>query len=321
MSFQIGWAHVLALVVACAVAYRSRRLRGIALFAAAIAAGSSLFMLTWAQPIWDRLPIVQKVQFPWRFLMVVGTCTSLAAGIVAAFPSIPAAGLQDAANSQPPLKGARVRKRPRRDAGGPRSIGPAARIAIPTVLVILLVAASVPYLKARGGDGKDADFTPEAIRRQYFGELKFQPKEVEALRFVPEGPRAEIVGADGRAGTGGTATIVEESTHRTVVDVDAPEAATLRLHLFDTPGWSARAGGASLAVRAEPRTALVLVDLPAGRRRVELRFTDTTGRRVAWILSLVGALAALGAILVERAGSRTRAQRGLRPVDSTGTSP
>lgn len=285
MSFQIGWAHLLGLGVSlAAAAARSARARPIALLCAAVAAVGSFLMLGPARPLWDRLPILQDVQFPWRFLGIVGLATSLAVGLAAALPGAPAGAAAGAASQ------------PRR----PWIVRTAT-----AVMIVVVVGACVPYLKSRRGDGKDADFTPEAIRRQYFGELKFQPREVSALRFRPEGPRAALLG-------GGTASIVEERTHRTAVEVDAPAPATLRLHLFATPGWRAWSGGEELPLRAEAGTGLVLVEVPAGRRRVDLRFGNTPVRRAGWVLSAAGVLAGLGLILRGRApgpASRPSARR------------
>ncbi|HZE89991.1 MAG TPA: hypothetical protein VE404_10600, partial [Verrucomicrobiae bacterium] len=162
MSFQIGWAHVAALAAAIAAAALTRRGRPAVGFAALLAVGGSTLTLTVTRPLWDRLHVLQNVQFPWRFLMIAGLGTSLAAGMVCAI-----------------VASARV------------------RLAAQISLAALLVAACVPYLVARQGSGSDADFTREAMRSKYFGDPKFQPKEVERPHFLPDGPRAAIVDAAG----------------------------------------------------------------------------------------------------------------------------
>jgi len=283
MSFQIGWAHLLAVAAAIAAAVRVRRLRRVVAFACGMVAAASFFMLGASRPIWDRLVLLQNVQFPWRLLMLTGIGTSIAAGIAAGQPFLP--------GSAGPRGG-----------GGARSS--IVRLLPAIVLSLLLAAACFPYLKARGGEGSDADFTPEAIRSQYFGELKFQPKEVETMRFRPRGPRAGLLGASGGPLASGSAAIADERTERLIVDVEAPEPATLRLLLFDTPGWRARIDGVEAKVRTEPRTALVLVDVPEGRHRVDLRFGRTPVRTAALVLSILGAVAA--AVLLIRPG-RVRA--------------
>ncbi len=280
MSFQVGWVHIAGLVLGAAAAYRIRTLRPLLAFCAVVAVGGSLLMLQAARPLWDLLWVLQNVQFPWRILMLVGLATSLALGAAAAAPSF----------SRVPgsVFGAEAARSAGTRLFGSRLVGSAA----PVAAAVMLMAACLPYLQARRGKGSDSDFTPEGIRSHYFGELKFQPIEVAAPMFRPEGPRASLAGE-------GAASIIEEKTHRTTVDVAAPSATTLRLHVFNTPGWVARAGDEALPVRTEPRTGLVLVDVPAGSHRIVLVFGNTPVRRVAWMLSLLGAIAA-GAAAVWR---------------------
>ena len=270
MSFQIGWVHVLALLVGVAAAFRFRLIRPLISFCALITVAGSILMLGVTKPLWDRLWILQNIQFPWRILALVGIGTSLAAGVASVLPAIAA---ESASRISPAPAAGRSRT-----LAGRRSA-----IALLAGTALIVAAACLPYLEVRRGEGKDSDFTPEAIRRQYLGEVKFQPKEVARIKFVPDGPRASLL-------AGGTAAIVEEKTHRMSVEVDSPGPTTLRLHLFHTPGWKARIDRDELSVRGEPGTALVLVDVPAGRHRVNLRFSDTPVRRVGWILSGAGLL-------------------------------
>lgn len=268
MSFQIGWVHLLALAAAIAglaLGTVPRRARPVALFCGVTVAAGALLMLEPARPIWDRVSVLQNVQFPWRILGVLGIATSLAAGIAASA----------------------LRARARDGATGRGAL------IAPWLLAALLTAACVPYLRARSGPATDADYTPEAIRAQYFGELKFQPKEVATPQFRPQGPRAEIL-------EGGSARIVEERTHFTAVETETAAASTLRLHLFGTPGWRARSEDLDLAVAREEGTGLVLVKVPGGRHRIELSFGDTPVRRVAWILSALGGAGALALIVAGR---------------------
>jgi hypothetical protein len=303
MSFQIGWVHLLALAALLTGARLLVPLRPLAAFSSVVVGGGTFLMLGSSRWIWDRLPVLQNVQFPWRILMLTGIATSLCAGLAAVLPAM--------------LAGDRSRRGERRGGGGwagllpatgrgsARILRPDAMLArgrlasiIPVVVMALVVGACLPYLQTRKEKRSDEEFTPQAIRQRYFGELKFQPKEVATLRFRPSGPRATLL-------AGGRARILHESTHRFTVEVESPVPTSLRLHVFNSPGWKARMDGAEASLRSEPRTALILVDVPSGSHRVHLRYTHTPVRWAGWILSGTGLATVAGLMVASR---RTRRQ-------------
>lgn len=315
MSFQLGLVHLLALVVLVAAAFTLPRVRLLAAFSAATVLGGSFMMLTVSKPIWDRVPILPNLQFPWRLLMLAGIATSLAAGFAAVLPQVLAAAHAGAGRGRagaPAKPKKKTKPRDRRPGMRPFARSNPA-LFVPALTVALLVGACLPYLQARTGGAKDSHFEPEQIRRRYFGELKWQPLEVATLMYRPEGPRATL-------SSGGQARIVEDRTHRMAVEVDSVEAATLRLHLFNAPGWTARIEGEELAVRSEKGTAMVLVGVPAGRHRVVLQFENTPLRRTAWLLSAAG-LVLFAAASGQPLWRRLRPARKAAPAGSERASP
>ena len=167
------------------------------------------------------------------------------------------------------------------------------RRTVPVVVMAVVVAACLPYLQSRKGEGVDADFTPEAFRQRYFGELKFQPVEVATPRFRPRGARAALAGE-------GEARITEEATHRMSVKISAPAPTTLRLHLFSSPGWSATLDGKSAPVTSQAGTGLVMVQVPAGASELSLRYRNTPVRLAGWIISGVALTVSAGMALAGR---------------------
>lgn len=299
MSLQMGWAHLLALGAAVVAAVRSTRLRRFGLLCCGLSAAGVILMLGVSRPLWDILTVLQNVQFPWRFLLVAGVGSSLAAGMAAILPEI----LQEARlrKSGPGGRrgGGRGREgRPGRVASRAGGAGGRGR-AVPMMVMALVVGACLPYLQSRQGEGTDEDFTPEAIRQRYFGELKFQPIQVATPRFRPRGPRAALMGP-------GEARITEEATHRMTVKTSAPAAATLRLHLFASPGWSAEIDGHVAPVRGEEGTGLVLVDVPAGASDVRLRYGITPARAAGRAIAGAGLLAAAALHVLGARGRRKR---------------
>jgi hypothetical protein len=313
MSFQAGWAHLLALAIVTAFSIRFAGLRATAIFCSGVAAAASLLMLSVSKPLWDLLPVLQNVQFPWRNLMPMGLVTSLAAGLVAILPRVvgPGGGMRGrgASGGSNGARRAEGSEGARRSgeivAGGLVSPGlsgpgrilrgdgapPASRLSrvVPMLVIAVVVGSCLPYLEARGDQGSDADFTPAAIRQRYFGELKFQPIEVATPRFRPSGPRATLAGE-------GQARITGEATHRMTVKLSAAAPTVLRLHLFASPGWRAAIDGVEAPVRAEPATGLLTVEVPAGASEVVLRYGNTPLRLGAWILSGLSLLAVVAMI-------------------------
>ncbi len=298
MSFQAGWVHLMLLAAAAGAAVRVRAARPVVFTCCAVALAGLFLMLPLSRGVWAVIPTLQNVQFPWRALMLVGIATSLSAGLVAVLPGLvlPRARGTKVKGQRPGAS--RERSSPARglervlrlDGASAR---PGATRTVTVVVIALLVAACLPYLQARRGEGKEADFTPEAFRGRYFGELKFQPLEVGVPNFKPQGARAMLL-------SGGRARIVSEATHRMTVEVDTQVPTTLRLHLFASPGWRASVDGVGAEVRPEPATGLVLVDVPAGSRLVELRYSGTAAAKAGWVLSWSGLLVAAGAIVAGR---------------------
>lgn len=82
MSFKVGKLHLLLAVLSTLillVAKSRQRPRVILLAGSALAAA---FMATpFAEPIWDQLSLLQVVQFPWRYLAVLGFFVSALSGL------------------------------------------------------------------------------------------------------------------------------------------------------------------------------------------------------------------------------------------------
>jgi hypothetical protein len=303
MSFQMGLVHLGALSALLATAlFWIPRARSLALFCGVVCGLGGFLMLESSRWIWNLIPVLQNVQFPWRILMLTGIATSLAVGYAAVLPAVAAPG-----------RSGRHSKRMSRTIA-PMQGEKTHRLVLAAVAA-LAVGASLPYLQSRPGDGSDTDFTPEVIRQRYFGELKFQPREVEILKYRPPGPRAQLI-------RGGEARIVQEKTHYKRIEVNALVPSTLRVHLFNSPGWQASSDSKPLKIKTEQGTGMVLVDVPAGKSHVELIYGNTPVRTAGWSLSLAGVLVAGAGLVFTRLGSsRLKRSSGALPIDSGEASP
>jgi hypothetical protein len=76
LSFSLGWEHLLLAACALVAAILARRAR-VTIFFAISGAVLALFMLSVAQPLWDRVTLLEYIEFPWRMLGPVSVCVAL----------------------------------------------------------------------------------------------------------------------------------------------------------------------------------------------------------------------------------------------------
>jgi hypothetical protein len=247
-----------------------------------------------ARPLWEVLPGLRYVQFPFRWLLPATVGAALLAG--AAVTALP---------------------------GRWRPYASASAAAIALLLVKPLLepshvffdrgtAAPVWVEHARLEHARedprlvspDAWFDAETLRRQMVTGTSsddYLPRSVTG-RVPPAGAPAEPLGT-------GIAVVRAAWGYPEVrAEVVVAAAAPLALHQFDFPGWKVEVDGAPRSHRTEPGRGRIVVDLVPGDRRVVARFGPTPLGRVATGLSIVGA--ALLAVAVRRAARRERAPTG-----------
>ncbi|QQG43529.1 MAG: hypothetical protein HYW45_00730 [Candidatus Daviesbacteria bacterium] len=90
MSFQIGWLHwgtVLACLIAGALLWRKERQMSLILFLFGLSFwGAAFLMHPRSNFIWEKITILQTLQFPWRLLAVTIFSSSFVAGSLVALP-------------------------------------------------------------------------------------------------------------------------------------------------------------------------------------------------------------------------------------------
>ncbi len=76
-------------------------------------------------------------------------------------------------------------------------------------------------------------------------------------------------------------------------DITSPIDTGVRILIYDYPGWQAWVDGRRVPIRRVPPYGLMEVDVPAGRHRLALRFTDTPLLKGAWGISSAAMLLVL----------------------------
>jgi hypothetical protein len=156
---------------------------------------------------------------------------------------------------------------------------------LPGGFAVLSLAVFLPLLSASGTrlDEQRADL-PDSISPQQFEALpaldraayagnliELRPNSIDSRFYLPAAfGRAELVSGEGEV----TAEELRVSYRDYSVRTEA--GALIRLVTYHAPGWSARIDGSEVEIRMECETGLQVVVIPAGARRLELRY------RVPW---------------------------------------
>jgi hypothetical protein len=216
-----------------------------------------------SKAIWDTVPGMPFVQFPWRFLGIASFGLSFAgASLIGCAP---------------------VR-------GWLESV-------LATVLVALVVASGWSWFgPAAMYLVKDEVLASEReVASTRHGLFDFMPQSVDLERFPtspPERPppAAEIL--EGRA-------LVREprKTSRRVtfgVEVQGTDPATVRINTYRFPGWTLRVDGKKVSgVSIDDPLGRLHLRVPTGLHRVSASFENTPVRSISEGLSLLGVIAAM----------------------------
>ena len=202
-----------------------------------VALGSLAMTLPLSKPLWDLLPMLQKIQFPWRFntVLTLAVITLLAQATSA------------------------IRQRPTAGSGN--------RLAIWSLLLAGLLATQLlvglePLFFDRLAAADIQRMT--AISRS---PLEYRPRWVPLEQF--DKPSLALLGATTLPVRSDPPTLrwtLKEWAPRQIrLDIQASEAGTLTLHQYYYPGWVARRAEQEASLALQPSSGgLLQIALPAG---------------------------------------------------------
>jgi hypothetical protein len=292
MSFQLGIVTTVGGIVGALAAFgllRSVRhpegaaggprlpARAEALFLAGISLLTVFAMTPASQPIWDALPLVSLVQFPWRLLAVTVTTLALLVG----------AGVHWLEERWLAM-------------GSP---GPFAY-----VMALALVFASISYARPELLAIRWQDESPIAVMEfelaypDMRGSTRWaqrQPADADSPllpQYLAGEPlrRAAIASGSGE--------ILEQSSRAAsaYARVRADSEVRLRFYTYFFPGWRATVDGQAVEVGPDPPNGLIGLTLAPGEHDVRLRFGPTPVRILGAVLSVAALAAVLGLLLAGR---------------------
>ena len=253
MSFQIGVVHVAFLLLApLAIPNLTAGQRRITILVGVMSLLSIFMMLPPSVILWNHLPFIGILQYPWRLLGLTNFFTSFLAG--AALYLVP--------RERSTLKSA---------------------IAATGIIFILVLYGR--YCRANYPEPvfqREADCSRETVLRkpvwQY--ELMFRPRWAKQL---PEGvPHQKVI-----MGRGARLEDLETAPHRLSFRYTAPGATRCTVNTFYYPCWKCSIDGTAHPIQAGEPVGEIIVRLPPGEHNVLLQFTNPPSVKLAWVISLI----------------------------------
>ena len=278
MSLQLGVVAIALTLLSCA--WRPRTRRGQWNFFFITTWGLVLLMLPVSMPIWQAVPVVSLVQFPWRLLILTAfTLAVTSAALVAGLAEDKREETKRWANFDPAV----------------------------VVMCLLVILASQSYVLPQFSPPDPRSETEKAI---IDFETYYPPDRVGMTAWVQEQPhdsplvqeylddepltRARLLTGNGEVRT------LRSSGSSIEVVVSSATAATLQCYVYYFPAWQALIDGQPVPIRPDGPHALLTLDVPAGEHHVILRYTDTPWGQLGKLVSVVALLCTVGLLVLKR---------------------
>lgn len=257
--------------------------------AAVMLMGGLLFMaLPDSVGLWENLPLIRFVQFPWRF---VGR---------ALLPAALLAGAAAYAVARSSHRAGRV-------------------LSLCFALIVLIFAA--PHLYPRTcAPQANLSINDLFAYERATGHIGVDPLGAYLPVTVKERPTSspleaqyahnEIIRRFDRSALPNDAQVIDEAypPNRAVIDLETPIGFRAMYLTFDFPGWRVTIDDQPAPIMPSDPTGLITFEVPAGRHRIEVAFGDTPLRTAANAIS--------AAALLGLAFGLTRIRRGINPTAS-----
>jgi len=285
--FNLGLAQwLMAAGVLGALLRRPKRAELWYFFLAAL--GLAFLMTPMSRWVWEVVPAMAYLQFPWRLLgpanLMLAVCAAGSTTLLAA----------------------------------KRWQGPALASVIGLTLLLALPVLYPPMWAPDFGGTTPEDIIRWELHGGALGTTStgdFVPKGAARVRMRPVATLIDSYSGPGPVDKVNRATvpdgaevdIVEHGPLHDRLSVSTPHGFLLRLYTFYFPGWRAYVDGEEADIEVARPEGFITVWVPAGQHEVLVRFSDTPPRTAGWIISALGLVVlALGTGLMR--GSQVRRQ-------------
>lgn len=236
----------------------------------ALGAASAILMVPLSAPAWNHLPKLYFIQFPWRWL----------APLNLAFAFLTAASMASWRKNWP-------------------------KWLVPALVLGAIAAGAVAMVRTAWWDSCDAPFIAGEISsgHGYEGTDEYSPLSFDRSDLVPNdpayGPDGQIARVDPASGRivplASVQIHVEKwSAERKAFTADVANQTQVALHIVNYPAWKATLDGVPTEIEAAPDTGQILLTVPPGTHRVEVRFRRTSDRIAGDAISIISAIGLLG---------------------------
>ena len=298
----LGWAQIVLAVLGVVLIKRlaSREQRAHVVIAA-IAAAIFIFMaLPISQPVWDTLPLIRFVQFPWRFVGRAVLPLALLAG--AATYAIFHSSLFTRHSSRIACHVSRITLLLLFTLPVLLSVTPLLYPRICAGATVLTITDVFAYEHATGNIGVDplGAYLPVTVKERPTGSSL--EEQYAANAPIQRLDRSTLP-------TETHITAERYSPNWSEIELDAPQAFRATYLTFDFPGWTVKIDSQPVPIVPSDPNGLITFDVPAGQHTITVAFEDTPSRTLANLISLA-ALIVFGVMLV-------RGTRGMNPAAAT----
>jgi hypothetical protein len=231
----------------------------------ALSVAAAFLMVRVSNLLWEVLPKLRFVQFPWRWLSIL---------------AIPFAVF---------ISAAVVHQRMRRY-----------RAASVIVAVLAILVCTATYMvRHTWWDSEDVPVLLQALQNDegFEGVDEYDPRGDDHSLLPEKSERVTVTPADPEAKDGSSAeaeiTIQRWTADTKEIRVTTREPAVLKLRLLDYPAWRLEVNDAVVVPEQTAETAQIAVPLTAGSSHVVVRFIRTSDRTIGALISGVSVLLAL----------------------------
>jgi hypothetical protein len=260
-----------------AAAWRANRQResawrGVVLPLAALSAAMLLLMLPITSPLWRWLPELRFVQFPWRWTSLSAICALI-------------------------FMAATWRGR--------------AKWMWLAAVALASVGGGRYLVKHTWWDTEDMATLEAALAsgQGFEGTDEYDPIGDDRTDLAQISPRARFVAEKGHARESVEDKIYvdEWSAEQRKMRTITRERSRVALRLVDYPAWRVRVNGQPVTAQRAAGTAQMIISVPAGESRIEIKFTRTLDRTIGgWISVLTACASFVGLFLRRRPDSLMR---------------